>query len=300
VADPTNPGLGGATYKEYGCKPSLRIMAFNWTSQEPIQTQAQRLGLTWQLLSSEYDMNADSVPDPIGTLDNAPWVFLSDGISYHPLYAMQTLPVESYCMLSYCPDTIETRGEYHIYVTDLDQNSQPEILVTFQTGLVLMEWIGYRFQRHGVSFGYMEPWTNETIPYENEIWQYQGIRVRLDGEVVVRDNTIHATFPGGEPTCGLRDGAITCTGTTPIGPSEQAVLSAILATLFRDREPQRALEALEGYTTDDVWRQGLAEYLRALTLEYVGEQAQAQAAFDGIIREFPGSGWAQLAESRRE
>ncbi len=73
------------------CDPTMLLPAWNFTQSEPLATQLIRLGLQFQVLSAAYDLNGDGITDPLGILyfadTRSPWVFLSKGDAYRPLFA---------------------------------------------------------------------------------------------------------------------------------------------------------------------------------------------------------------------
>lgn len=81
------------------CHPMFLAYLYNWTQEEKITTQANQLGLTWETLSVEYDLNNDGTSDPIGVWNINEqlylWSFISQQSIYQPLSITQPYPIEA-------------------------------------------------------------------------------------------------------------------------------------------------------------------------------------------------------------
>ncbi|MDQ7030938.1 MAG: hypothetical protein Q9O62_14785 [Ardenticatenia bacterium] len=84
------------------CVPSLLFSAWSWPRSSSLDTLLSRRGFRWQPVTAEYDLNADGILDPIGTVTGpcvtcttgtrTLWAFLSADQQYLPLLATSGQP----------------------------------------------------------------------------------------------------------------------------------------------------------------------------------------------------------------
>jgi len=277
------------------CHPLLLMPLWTWTRQEPLEAQAARFDLSWQLLSADYDLNGDGLPDPIGVLNirgaRSPWAFLSDGDFYRPLFVAQPFPLGAIQLDDY--STYSSATEYQeIRLTDLDGNHQPEILMISPYRFMLWEWVGHRFRLPSVqSPDSTGQFILETIPDGKGNILIQRFEPQVQGEQVT------------EWVYRLKKGVLT--RVSPPAVVTPSPFAGAMAALFRDAKPGQALAYLEHFEPTpsiaaiySATERAAVRYLRALALKYAGYETEAQTEFTAIEREFPDTGWALLAREK--
>ncbi|NNJ09816.1 hypothetical protein EKD04_005710 [Chloroflexales bacterium ZM16-3] len=275
-----------------------------WGRDEPLTSQLDRVGLGWQLLSADYDLNGDQIADLIGVLDyggvRTPWAWLSAEDQYRPLFAPQGYPLGS----TGTEQGYEYRDYQHyqdVRVSDLDANGRPELLLVATQELVLMEWAGDRFriQREELDPSpLMTPFTEQGRA-EEVLAEPQA-----DGSSRLRARMIDAQGQAlGSWIYALQDGELRRIEPPVEDPVE---VSRLIEVLFGADEPRRALQMLadfapvepaNGYQREFylAWQQEAADYLRGLALAYTGDAGSSQEIWRGLAQRSPDSVWAPLA-----
>lgn len=254
-------------------------------SNDPLDQQLLELGLQWHLLSDEFDLNRDGVRDSIGVIETdqrkESWVFLSDGGSYHALYATQSYP-HGALDLDSMRDDYDWRSNA-IVVTDLDQDKFPEIVLEDRVYFLLWRWNGERFERmisdFSAQFDRRMPFTVTTTA--------DGTR-ELVTELESKDGALQ-----GKSVYRLENGELKSLAFLEYNPQ---VLSDALAELFWHQRPHAALDALAQFAPNPD-EEAMLAYLRALAYEYANEQERARAEFFALIQKYPDGGWASLAQA---
>lgn len=293
------------------CASGFLLPLWHWSTQESLVAQMARFQISWNKLSTEYDLNNDGIPEPIGLLSvgngRSPWVFLSQGDSYWPLLVTQPFPIEA----------LNTAGAFwsgfysaidpeckDIRVTDLDGNHMPEVLIVCPGRFQVWEWLGHRFQPHIVQ--YYDPRRAKVLRGRVVLTTGPGDTAKL--RVLLSD----PDAPGQvveERTYRLRGGDLQLIGRDPAPePPGPSPLAEALEALFRDADPQRALEYLGRYDSSVPWtqyydapaafREATGLYLKALALLYLGQERKAQPILETLMRDYPETGWAVLAAEK--
>lgn len=272
------------------CGKDTLIAWQSWTQAESIEDQAGRLGLNWQRLSGEYDLNGDGSPDPLGLVDQTPWVFLSTPGGYTPFLATQSLPpgtgVVHVRWVNHWP------GEYslQILVSDLDANQRPEIVVVRPEGFTLYQWLGQRFAPHKVTY---QDAGGQTVTGQLTLVQpvpgdIAALEVILENDPL--DNRRHYE---------LVDGEIVETTALPAQlPPAFPCPSCAIEALFDEQDPQRTLEMLPGEPPGDRWEAAQDLYLQGLAAEYSDDRGAASLCYETIIGQYADTAWAQLAQEK--
>jgi hypothetical protein len=286
-------GLGGIP-TSYGaplswydlCNPHLLLPLETWTRQESLEVQMARLGLSWQLLSVDYDLNGDGLPDPIGVLNvrgaRSPWAFLSDGDFYRPFFVAQPFPLGAISVdedYSYYRRATEYQ---EIRLTDLDGNHQPEILLIGPFHFTLWEWIGHRFRLNFVQ--------NHDLRRAQVLAGRLTLETTVDGKGAIRVQWFEPQAQReliSEWVYRLEK-----EGLTRVIPPVVTTPQQALAYLVRF-EPTPSVAVIYSAT-----ERAAVRYLRALALKYAGYETEAQTEFAAIIRELPDTGWALLAKEK--
>ncbi len=286
------------------CHPRLRLPLHSWTQAAPLADQVAALGMPWQPLSDEYDLNGDGVSDPLGVVDwlgiYTPWAFLSTADGYQPLYVMQPweigTPLATLTDPSYSFERPTTAT-----ITDLDADGAPEWLFDNPYRFNLAAWHGDRFQPNSVSFYQNSSSFSATLTLAPQPDGTQRIVADLlpaDDrqpnpsriEYALRDGTLQQSAPA----------FVDLSGEYSFG-KEYVSTTMICVALFGRNDPARALELLTVITPapSGVWHEHERQVLQALALEYSGQPAEAQRLLAEVASATPPTGWSRFARERR-
>ena len=286
------------------CHPRLRLPLHQWTKIAPLADQFAALGLPWQPLSNDYDLNDDGINDPLGVVDwlgiYTPWAFLSTGDRYQPLYVMQpwssATPLTSLTDIDYL-----LRRPTAVRITDLDADGAPEL--SFDSGgyLYFTIWRGDRFWADHISL-YQESQrftaTLSLAPQPDGTSQFiVDLLPNADG---VQPDPNHLEYR-------LRDGRLQQTVPAPTDPISEytyglnpAPLDEVYVALFGQNDPGQALRLLTTITPPNQTRYTHEQLvLQALALDYSGQSAEAQRLLQTIAEANPPSGWSLFARTKK-
>lgn len=282
------------------CDPWLLVTLQPWERAQPLEEQAARLGLDWQLLSDAYDLNGDGMDDPIGVIEGEAWAFLSAGEHYQPLYAESELPLGA--IREPFHGSPGYPNERTLQVADLDDNGMPEIWVFEDSWLLAWVWQSWHFESQWQQFHL------ENIGYQGKARLEDGaVRVRIAEYPYAEERVI------GEWIYQLVDGSLQRID-PPVQPERSlATLSAAIEALYRQDDPQRALQMLDGFVPqaaeqvwnddpmepdwifDADWERAAACALQALAYEHLDDYDAAMQEWRLILQKYPQTAWAGLA-----
>jgi len=291
------------------CVPSLLFSAWEWPQNPPLDALLSRRGFRWQPVTTEYDVNADRIPDPIGTVvgpcilcEGTPgtlWAFLSADRGYRPLLITGGQPSEAIWPPQQWPPEASADQCPLSAAADLNADSVPELITICPQHIVLWAWNGHRFRPFSIP-GY------RLINGQFVIFEQ---RFRLADEAS-GSTLLEVSFlsPSRSFTHQYR-----FTGTalelveSTEEPSPEQQLIVGLELLFAARKPADALDVLEAVSAavqteesrvDPAVRRAIV-YARALAHEYLGHRAQA-AELHRRLAEETGSPWAPRARQHLE
>lgn len=136
------------------CSDFALVRWQKWITTRPLEQQAESLGLTWTLLSEDYDLNQDTTPDPIGRLGEWLWVFLSNDTAYAPMLIGPQLPQQALLIYSYDAIGTDRYNEVNIFQDSSDASIWLELIGDYQ--IAKYEWTGEYFKFHPVK-GFGQP-----------------------------------------------------------------------------------------------------------------------------------------------
>ncbi|MBI4671475.1 MAG: hypothetical protein HY741_07395 [Chloroflexi bacterium] len=267
------------------CETRL-LLPLQRLTRDALDTQLKTLGLQWQVLSDEFDLNRDGVRDPIRIIETEEsqeaWTFLSDGAAFRPLYAAQPYPLDA-IDLDAVTEHAEWRGDT-LVVTDLDRDELPEIVYESQDLFWLWRWNGERFER--VASDGTEQGLVRRVPFT--------LATAADGarEIVTELETPTGVLQR-QVVYRLQNGELE---NRTLPQHNAQFLSDTLGELFWHQQPRRAVERL-AQTASYPAEPPLPLYLRALAYEYDNQADRARAEFSALRQQFPDSAWALQAET---
>lgn len=289
------------------CHPVFLLSLQEWTQQETLEAQMTELGATWQTLSTEYDLNKDGTPDPLGFVKNGEqryvWTFISQGAIYEPLFISQPYPPEAIDIWnnSYYVYDRAIGADEELSVTDFDKNGLPEVLSIAPYGFTLWEWIGHHFQLH--SDQYHDDQRGGSLSGETSLITLPDGTTQV--KALLNDSDTPNQFIE-ERIYQLKDGELGLISQTPSpSPTGNQLLAEALQNLFKEKNPQATLEVLKNYKPDNLnvnpssaWYEAAALYLKALALQYAGQTNEARSIYTTLTQNFADTGWSILAEEK--
>ncbi|KPL85184.1 tetratricopeptide repeat protein [Herpetosiphon geysericola] len=285
------------------CHPRTLLPLQIWNHAVPLAEQFTALGLPWQSLSENYDLNGDGRNDPLGVVDwlgiYTPWVFMTTEAGYQPLYANQPWPNAKALSSLSDPDYFFSRPNT-VSITDLDADGAPEWLFEYRDHFSLLAWSHGRF------------WQNKVALYQGTSFYTATLRLAPQPDGTQRLSAEYLPNAAGQQPelnhveYDLRAGTLIQQVPVPINLNNgfsyeryDPSISTLYAALFGNNDPALALEIVVLLEPQNIWSQHEQLVLHALALEYNGQAAEAQRLLQSVANASETTGWSRFAQQRR-